>query len=118
MDSKFIKKIASYLNRTGILTGKTIYYKLQNGNRAKAWCEEYGVKMEIINQKEGKVDGTYFPFSEYFEPTQCGPRDIKWTQHIDGNHWYFENVYKHVLPKDSDYQRLADAIETYIQLFE
>lgn len=118
MESKFIRKIISYVKREAKIVGSVAYYKLPNGNCAKAWCETTGVYMEIINNLDGKIDGCFLPFKEYFQPVQCSAGAPKWTQHIDGNHWYFEKMYKHVLPKDSDYLSLAQGMETYMQLFE
>lgn len=118
MESKFIRKIISYVKREAKIVGSVAYYKLPNGNCAKAWCESDGVCMEIINKFDGKIDGCFLSFREYFQPVQCSAGAPKWTQHIDGNHWYFEEMYKHVLPKDSDYLSLAQGMETYMQLFE
>ena len=115
---KFIKQITDYIDRERIIAGNSIYYKLKNNNRAKTWCEEDGVRIKIINCKEGEVDHAFFPCQNYFEPTQCSPGAPKWYQHIEGNRWYFEKSYTHVLPKESDYMRLAAAMENYIEMFE
>ena len=115
---RFIKQITSYIDRERIIVGNCIYYKLKNGNRARMWCETDGVRIKIINAKEGEVDGVFLPFMNYFQPTRCSPNAPKWYQHIDGNYWYFEKEYSHVLPKESDYTRLANAMENYIQMFE
>ena len=115
---KFIKKITDYVVADRTIIGNYVYYMLNNGNRIKAYCEDTGVRMEVINKMEGKVDGVFLPFANYFEPTQCSLGAPKWYQHIDNNHWYFEEMYKHVLPKDDDYRRLAEAMENYIIMYE
>lgn len=114
---KFIKEITSYLVQERTIIGNCVYYNLANGNKVKLWCYDYGVSAEVINKKDGKIDSVDFPFANYFAPTQCSANAPKWTQHIDGNKWYFENTYQHVLPKYSDYMRLAEALETYILMY-
>lgn len=119
---KFIKEITDYVADDKAIISKTIigncvYYNLANGNKVKLWCYDYGVSAEVINKKDGKIDSIDFPFANYFAPTQCSANAPKWTQHIDGNKWYFENTYQHVLPKYSDYMRLAEALETYILMY-
>ena len=117
---KFIKKITDYVEKDypKQIVGNCIYYDLTNGKVMKLWCYEYGVKAEIINKFDGKVDSIDIPFSNYFEPTQCSSGAPKWTQHIDNGKWYFENTYKHVLPTEKDYIKLAMAIEMYIKIYE
>ena len=114
---KFIKRITDDISMGRTIIGNCIYYDLANGNIAKIWCEELGVEINIINSTHGKVDNVYLPFANYFEAVQCSSNSPKWHQHIDKGHWYFEESYKHVLPKNSDYMRLAKAIETYINMF-
>ena len=91
---------------------------VDNGNKVKLWCYQYGVEAEVINKTKGKVDSVVFPFKNYFAPTQCSPGAPLWTQYIEYGHWYFEETYKHVLPKKKDYENLADAIQTYIEMYE
>ena len=114
---KFIKKITDYVSQDRIIVGDCVYYNLANGNRVKLWCYEYGVRAEVINKTDGKIDSLDLPFANYFKPTQCSPNAPKWTQHIDKGQWYFENAYTHVLPKESDYMRLAEALEQYITMY-
>lgn len=114
---KFIKKITDYVRKDRIIVGNCVYYNLANGNKVKLWCYERGVRAEVINKIDGKVDSIDFPFANYFEPTQCTINAPKWTQRIDGNEWYFERVYDHVLPKESDYMNLAEALESYITMY-
>ena len=115
---KFIKKITDYINRDRTIIGNCIYYNLENGNKVKMWCYELGVKADVINKVDGRVDSVDFPFANYFKPTQCSPNSPKWTQHIDRGQWYFENAYKHVLPKENDYISLAKALNMYIEMYE
>ena len=115
---KFIKKITDYVREGRTIIGNCIYYNLANGNKVKLWCDTYGVRAEAINKIDGKIDSVDFPFANYFAPTQCGPNDTKWTQHIDYGKWRFEDTYKHVLPKESDYIRLAEALNVYIEMYK
>ena len=115
---KFILKITDYVSGDREIIGDCVYYNLDNGNKVKLWCYQYGVEAEVINKTQGKVDAVKFPFQNYFKPTQCSPGAPLWTQHIEYGHWYFEETYKHVLPKNQDYENLADAIQTYIEMYE
>ena len=115
---KFIKRITDELSRERVIIGDFVYFVLGNGNRVKAHCDEFGVQMEVINRKEGRVDSIHLPFRNYFQPTQCSPGAPTWYQHIDHDKWWFEGTYKHVLPKSSDYRNLANAMETYIRMFD
>lgn len=115
---KFIRKITDYIKRDRIIIGNCIYYNLANGNKVKMWCYDLGVEVNVINKIDGKVDAVTFPFANYFAPTQCSANAPKWTQHIDRGQWYFENTYKHVLPKESDYVNIAEALSMYIEMYE
>ena len=114
---KFIKKITDYVSDDRTIIGNCVYYNLANGNKVKLWCDTYGVRAEAINKIDGKIDSVDFPFANYFAPTQCSPGAKMWTQHIDNGKWRFENTYKHVLPKESDYQRLAETLNMYIEMY-
>ena len=116
-DIKFIKKITDYVMRDRVIVGNCVYYNLENGNKVKLYCYDNGVKAEVINKVNGKIDDIDFPFANYFEPTQCSANSPKWTQHIDGDKWYFENTYNHVLPKNNDYINLAVALSVYIEMY-
>lgn len=115
---KFIKKMTDYVKGNRTIIGNCVYYNFDNGNKVKLWCYEYGIRAEVINKVDGKVDSVDFPFANYFKPTQCTVNAPQWTQHIDKGHWYFENTYKHVLPKESDYMCLAKALELYMAMYE
>lgn len=117
-DIKFIKTITNYLDREPTIIGNHIYYKLQNMNIIKTWCEKYGVYIQVINQAKGIIDTTFLPFDKYFKPVRCHEGTKLWYQYIDGDCWFFEGVYSHVLPKPEDYQKLCDAMENYIKMFE
>lgn len=117
---KFIQKITDYVTGIGIRTiiGNCVYYNFANGNKIKLWCYELGVHAEVINKMDGKIDSVDFPFANYFAPTQCSAGAHKWTQHIDRGRWYFSQTYTHVLPKDSDYTRLAEALSMYMKMYK
>ena len=115
---KFILKITDYIKGDREIIGNCVYYNLNNGNKVKLWCYDCGVTAEVINKTRGKVDSIDFPFSNYFESVQCSSKSPAWTQYISNGTWYFEEQYSHVLPKNSDYDNLASAIETYIEMYE
>lgn len=114
---RFIRDITEKIEKTRHIAGNCIYYELSE-NRAKIYCDEYGVWVEIINPKNGLIDKVHLPFSNYFAPVQFSQGAPKWTQTIgvDGC-WCFENRCPHVLPKDSDYKRIALAMKNYMELF-
>lgn len=114
---KFIKKITDYIAKDRVIIGNCVYYNLVNGNKVKLWCYECGVCAEVINKTDGKVDCVDFPFANYFEPTQCSVGAPQWTQEIEYGKWRFSHVYSHVLPKESDYMNLAEALITYIEMY-
>ena len=117
---KYINKITEYIAKPVTLKpiGNCIYIVLANGNRIKSYCESDGVRLEVINSKEGKVDSAFLPFCNYFQAVRCSANAPLWYQSIDRDGlWRFEKTYQHVLPKDSDYESLADAITDYIELF-
>lgn len=114
---RFIRQITDYVNSERKIFGDCVYFVLENGNRVKAYCVDTGVKLEVINYKAGTVDGVYLPFSHYFAPVRCSAGAPLWHQHIDGSKWYFGDTYEHVLPKTSDYQNMAVAIEEYIAMY-
>ena len=115
---KFIKKITDYVSDDRTIIGNCVYYNLANGNNVKLWCDMYGVRAEVINKIDGKIDSVDFPFANYFAPTKCSTNAPEWTQHIDYGKWWFEDTYKHVLPKESDYIRLAEALNVYIEMYK
>ena len=115
---KFIRTITDYVKGQRTTIGNCVYYNFINGNKVKLWCYEYGVRAEVINKIEGKVDSVDFPFANYFEPTQCSEGAPKWTQYIDNGKWYFSEKYTHVLPKEKDYMNLARALREYIEMYK
>lgn len=116
---QFIRAICAHLPRLGNIVGDYIYFPLDNGNRVKAFCEnDVGVKLEVINIRNGMNDSVYLPFSNYFQPVCCCPGADSWYQRIDRDKWYFETTYPHLVPKESDYVRLACAIELFISMWE
>ena len=114
---KHIKRITDEIKRTRVVAGDCVYYELTH-NRAKAYCDEYGVWVEIINIVHGLVDKVHLPFSHYFEPVQCSDDAPLWTQSIERNGcWRFEERYPHLTPKVSDYKNIAFAMENYMEVF-
>lgn len=115
---KFIKKITDYIEKDKTIIGDYVYYNLANGNKVKMGCYKLGVSAEVINKIDGKIDCADFPFSNYFKPTQCSEGAPQWTQYITNGRWYFSEMYSHVLPKEDDYMRLAEALNWYIEMYE
>lgn len=119
---KFVKEIMGNKNDFYDF-GNCRYYPLANGNTGKVmvtggevWGETYGVTCEIINEKKGKIDSCYFPFFNYFAPTQCSKNAPMWYQHIVRGKWYFAQ-YTHVLPTEKDFNNIRNAIFQYFKLF-
>lgn len=116
---RFIKRITDEIQRERKIIGDCVYYTLNNKNRVKAYCLSTGVNLEIINANNGVIDSVHLPFSQYFHPVQCSPRDRLFHQSIClNNEWMFESQYEHVLPKDEDYKTIAVAMEDYIAMFD
>lgn len=70
---KYINKITEYIAKPVKLKpiGNCIYIVLANGNRIKSYCEHDGVRLEVINSKEAKVDSAFLPFCNYFQAVRC-----------------------------------------------
>ena len=123
---KYIREIMSESPREDWKeVGDTLYLKLGNGNRAKVWVgggniynQSHGIKIEIVNKTDGKVDSAYFPFKNYFKPVRCSKGAPAWYQHLDGGKWYFSNMYTHVLPTSEDFRAIATAVCEYLDMFE
>ena len=115
---KFIKTITDYVNREREIIGDCVYFKLKNANTVKVWCYNLGVEAKVINKFEGEVDRVKFPFANYFEKTQCSVGAPKWTQQIENGKWWFSEMYSHVLPREKDYKNIAQALDTYIEMYE
>lgn len=123
VDIRFIKDITAHnVRRHGIVLGNAIYYELESGLLAKAYCEETAAVAVIINPKQGEVDRVELPFRNYFDPAQCSDGAPLWYQHVTKMNgeprWNFEKEYPHLAPKEADFRRLANAIQDYIDLFE
>lgn len=114
---KFIKEIISSMDEEKIIAGNAIYVILNDKNRIKLYCSQCGVEAEIINVVNGKIDTAYFPFANYFEPTQCSERAPKWTQNIEYGKWRYSTEYSHVIPTEEDFKNLTDAIIRYMDIF-
>ena len=103
--------------------GNALYFAFPNGNIAKVYAcgggiygETHGITVDIVNKTEGTVDKAYFPFKNYFAPVKCSKNAPLWYQHLVRGEWYFKQ-YAHVLPTEADFERIADAVCDYIELF-
>ena len=114
---KFIKQITDYIEFERAILGNCVYYNSANGNKVKLWCEERSVEVKVINMFNGCIDTNSFPFANYFKPTRCSANAPSWTQRIDNGKWYFSDTYSHVLPTESDYRSIADALSTFIEMY-
>lgn len=114
---KFIRSVMEYSSLTGTELGNFFIVPMQNGNVAKCCCEANGVRVEIVNKKEGVVDRTIFPFANYFTQKKCSPNAPMWDQHIENGKWYFQQ-YAHCLPTPQDFRQLACAVDTYIRMMD
>ena len=128
-DIKFIKAIMSRGNKEGKPIGNCMYYDLHNQRLAKIYVtgnrpgksigtagQSHGIMVDVFNKSEGKIDNCYFPFQNYFEPVQRGlGAGISGSRlcynYVDNGSWNFP-------PTESDYKKIAYAVEEYIGLFE
>lgn len=119
-DARFIDVCTEHLHRDRKFVGNMIYIELGGCNRAKLWCEETGVHVEIINAVRGKVDGVFIPFSSCFTHSTLYSGGTSFIQHIvnAGTEWNFEREYPKALPNTSDYVATSAVIDHYLQLWE
>ena len=96
--------------------GNCAFLKLNNGNNIKVMCGKDRFYCYTINRTMGEVDRTELPFDQYFAPVRCSENSPWWFPHLDGCDWYFHQ-YPHCLPKDADFEALAEAVDDYISLF-
>lgn len=115
---KFIEGITFSIPRARYIVSNYIYYALDGGNKAKLWCEEMGVEIEILNPQHGMVDNMFLPFKDYFSPVTENEKGRTWTQYIDGDDWKESRLHPELKPKESDYKKLAYGIEQYLRIFE
>ena len=124
-DGKFIREILSHSDDAGywVPLGDFMYQCVNCECVARACVaggnivgESHGVTVDIINKHGGRVDSCYLPFRCYFEPVKCSENAPEWYQHVSHGKWWFSDR-PHVLPKDSDYEKIAKAIRIYIALF-
>lgn len=80
-DIKYIKRIAQEIDLPRHIVGNTIYFTLGE-NIAKTYCEEMGVRIEIINPRSGKIDYAFLPFSQYFAPVKTTEGASEFSQRI------------------------------------
>lgn len=76
------------------------------------------LKVEILNQKEGKIDSIIIRFKDLFGKKAVDNPNFKegivphiWTYH-DRNEWY---AYK---PNELDYEQMYESIAEYISVFQ
>lgn len=117
-------KLAKKMDYKTALVGRNLYVKFPNtGKRFKIYLEDFsnryhnidGFMCVVINKDDGVVDKCGFMFCDYFDKVACSPNSPKWIPHIEGNDWYFSR-YSHCLPKESDFKRIAEAIDEYIAI--
>ena len=119
-----LMKLAKEMDYKATLVGRNLYVKFPNTEkRFKIYLTDFrrvfgntdGFMCVVINKNDGEVDRCGFRFDDYFDKVACSTNAPKWTPHIDGNDWYFSH-YPHCLPKESDFKRIAEAINEYIAI--
>lgn len=113
--SSFTQYITSYHKEA---VGDCVYFLISPSVRAKAFCTETAVRLELISLRCGKLDVVDIPFSHYFKPVYCSPGAPMWTQAIHDGKWRFEEEMPHLLPSKSDCMTLARTMEIYLKMFE
>lgn len=116
---KFVTDILFHSRHRADMTqaGNFLLCPMCNGNVAKFCCEANGLRVEIINKKEGTVDRTLFPFANYFAKKKCSEGAPPWDQHIENGQWYFAQ-YPRCLPTASDFKKLSAAVDDYLDIME
>ena len=114
---KFIRSIARYCDNPGTEIGNCIYFRLDNGNRAKAFCTQYDVQMEIISPSTGKLDMVEIPFANYTDKRRVCPGAPEWYTCIERGHWYWTQQYPNLAPTATEFKRIAAAMNEYMYLF-
>lgn len=116
---KFIRSIARYCDNDKIEIGNCIYFDLDNGwrSKAKAFCTQHGVQMEIISPTIGKIDVVELPFANYMDKRKLSPSAPEWYTYIDNGHWYWTQQYPNLAPTDTELMRIAAAMNAYMRLF-
>ncbi len=116
---KFVTDILLHSRRRASMTpaGNFLLCPMSNGNVAKICCETNGIRVEIINKKEGTVDRTLFPFTNYFSKKKTSDNAPLWDQHIENGKWYFAQ-YPRCLPTALDFKNLASAVDDYLTIME
>lgn len=119
-----LMKLAEKMDYKTALVGRNLYVKFPNtGKRFKIYLDDFarisgnidGFMCIAINKDDGVIDKCGFRFCDYFDKVSCSPTDPKWTPHIKNNSWHFSR-YSHCLPKESDFKRIAEAINEYIAI--
>lgn len=114
---KFIRSIARYCDNDKTEIGNCIYFELDNGNRAKAFCNQYNVAMEIISPRSGRLDSVEIPFANYIGKRRISPASPEWYTYIERGHWYWTQQYPNLAPTDTELMRIAAAMNAYMRLF-
>ena len=97
--------------------GNCIFFRMKNGNVAKAYCVSNAATVEIISRTEGMIDCVELPFANYFAKKKCSPGAPEWDQHIENGRWYFDQ-YPHCCPTNQDYMAISAAVDKYIGMME
>ena len=119
-----LMRLAKKMDYRTTLVSRNLYVKFPNtGKRFKIYLDDFsnrylnidGFMCIAINKDEGVIDKCGFRFCDYFDKVACSPNSPKWIPYIDGNDWHSSRDL-HCLPKESDFKRIAEAIDEYIEI--
>ena len=114
-----LRKIVAPIDPDATYVGRACFVRLGEQNRAKLQfvtrgiADQYeGLKMTVLNRREGEIDNTLLRFSELFE---CRGMERGFHPSIcdygRGPQW---NLYK---PTQTDYAALREAVNDYLEVF-
>lgn len=103
-----LMKLAKKMDYRTTLVGRNLYIKFPNtGKRFKIYIERVsgyidGFMCVAINKDDGVIDKCELRFCDYFDEVAC--RRF--------------NHYSNCLPEENDFQRIAEAIDEYIEIMK
>lgn len=82
-------------------------------------CDHYaGLKISIINRKEGVVDSMLLRFTDVLGKQKTNNPDF--TGEVNPHIWTYDGISEWFAfrPKTADYQKLANGVENYLSIFQ
>lgn len=120
-----LMKLAEKMNYKTSLIGRNLYVKLpETAKRFKIYLKGFngvygnidGFMCIAINKNNGEIDRCDFRFCDYFDKVCYYTDAPEQTPYINETRWYSELPC--CLPKESDFQRIAEAIDEYIEIMK